>query len=379
MGSMLQVKLVTTRRDHHDFCLLPYKLYANDKRWIAPLRSEEFARWNPRKNAALHDIWQCRFLARRGDRVVGRIAAIINPSYANRWYQAGGLFGFFESENCDDTAGALLNAAGDTLQRKGITRIVGPINLTTHDETGILVSGFDSAPTMLTPYNPSFYEQLLANQLYRIHSEYFAYAWSTQCSSRPSVDRLLRHLKSSTQPPLRIRSFADADWKVNVQIVHDLYNRSFAQTPGFVPIGASDFQGRANQFRQFYWPDMCLIAELNGQPIGFAIVLPDINEALSTIGGSFFPFGWLKLLRAVSRIEKARFILLGVVPEFAGKGISIALIDQVLRTARKRGIQSAELSLIHAENAKVQHVIEAFGVKPSKTYRMYEKDLVSHA
>ena len=280
-----------------------------------------------------------------------------------------------ECEDNEQTANQLLAAAEQSLQLQGKKRIVGPVNLTTHDETGILVSGFDAAPTMLTPYNPDYYERLLRSAAYSSHSDYLAYRWSPQSQPTPLLRRIQTRLKKRDAASIQIRSFRDGTWKHNIQTVHRLYNQSFDRTPGFVPIGWNDFQHRARQFRQFFRPELCLLAERNQTPVGFAIVLPDVNQALGKINGSLLPWGWLKVARALPRICSFRFVLLGVQPEYIGQNISLALIDRALETASQLGIESAELSLVHQQNAKVQRVIDAFGAQSHKVFRLFQKAL----
>ena len=119
------------------------------------------------------------------------------------------------------------------------------------------------------------------------------------------------------------------------------------------------------------------MTEIDKEPVGFAIILPDVNQALAKANGRLWPWGWLAISKALPKIRKVRFVLLGVVPEFVGKGISFALVDEALRTAQRLGIESAELSLVHRQNTKVQRVIEAFGANHSKTFRLFQKNLTA--
>lgn len=157
-------------------------------------------------------------------------------------------------------------------------------------------------------------------------------------------------------------------------MIWSLYNGAFETVWGFVPISWKEFVPRAKRFRQFAVPELVPIAELDGQPVGFALVLPDINVALKGTNGRLLPFGWMHIARTIPHISRFRFILLGVLPEYRGRGVGALLAFHVRETARRLGID-LELSLVQGLNGPVRHVIDAFDCPITKTYRMYRKQL----
>jgi len=368
----LRVYPVADRESHRQFCDLPYHLYQADPCWVPPLRAEERGRWSPAHNASLRRRWCRRFLARRGDVVVGRVAAIIDEEFARRWSPGAGFFGFFECAGDGEAARALLDAAEDALRREGRQHLLGPVNLSTHDEVGLLVEGHDSRPMLLSPYNPPCYERFVLDSGFTPLCDYHAYDWSPDRPHAPSVDRLLRRLAGSASG-LVLRPSQPRRWDEETRLLFELYNASFADTWGFVPLTWEEFAERAAAFRPFYRPELVMFAELHGRALGFALVLPDVNEALARLGGRLWPFGWLRLLLGLRRVRAARFLLLGVRPDATGAGIAPLLAHAVAEAARRLGIRRAELSLVHGDNRRVRHVIEAFGGKRCKTYRLYEK------
>jgi GNAT superfamily N-acetyltransferase len=370
--SDLCVRPVADRESHRQFCDLPYRLYRSDPCWVPPLRSDERRRWSPEHNASLRRRRCRRFVALRGGTAVGRVAAVIDEEFARRWSPGTGFFGFFECGDNAVAARALLAAAENSLRDEGCGRLLGPVNLTTHDEVGLLVAGHDSPPMLLSPYNPPRYERFVLDAGFAPLCDYHAYDWLADRPHAPSVDRLLRRL-SASDSGLVLRPSRRSRWEEETRVLFDLYNASFADTWGFVPLTWDEFAGRAATFRPFYRPELVLFAELRGRPVGFALVLPDVNEALARAGGRLWPFGWLRLLLGLRRVRAARFLLLGVLPEAAGAGIAPLLAHHAAEAARRLGIRRAELSLVHGGNRRVRHVIEAFGGKVVKTYRLYEK------
>jgi GNAT superfamily N-acetyltransferase len=366
----LQVLPVTTPTLHRAFCDLPYRLYRSDPSWVPPLRSDEHRRWSPAHNASLRRRWCRRFVAQAGGRTVGRVAAVIDEEFARRWAPRSGLVGSFECPGDGAVAAALLRAAEEALRGEGKTRVLGPVNLTTHDEVGLLVEGHAGRPTLLSPYNPPYYESLFRGCGYEPRCDYHAYGWSPDRGHAPAVARLLRRL---ARPGLVLRPSSPGRWEEDGALLLGLYNACFDRVWGFVPLTREEFAERAGAFRPFYLPEFVLFAEVRGEPAGFALVLPDVNEALARVGGRLWPFGWLYLAWAVPRIRTARFVLLGVLPQHTGGGIAALLAHEAAATARRLGFRHVELSLVHQDNRKVLHVIEAFGGRRCKTYRLFEK------
>ncbi len=361
---------------HRAFVALPYRLYAGDPKWVAPLRSEERRRWSRARNASLRDRWVRRFVAYRDGRPVGRVAAIEDRGFARNWEAGTGWFGFFECQDDTAVARALMDAAETALRQRGLAAVIGPVNLTTHDETGVLVDGFDTPASIMTPYNPPYYDRLLHAAGYVAANDYHAYRATLVGDVSPAVQRLVRShaARNGKSRGMRIRPLDLKNWKTEARIIWTLYNQAFASVWGFVPISWDEFAPRAKKFRQFAVPELVPIAELDGEPVGFALVLPDINEALRGTNGRLLPFGWLHIARAVPRIRAFRFILLGVLPEHRGSGIGALIAFHVRETARLLGVD-LELSLVQQINGPVRHVIDSFACPITKTYRLYQKQL----
>jgi GNAT superfamily N-acetyltransferase len=359
------------------FVDVPYRLLAGDPCWVAPLRFMERRRWSPRHNPALAARSAVRFIALRDGRPVGRIAAVVDPSF-HRWVPASGFFGFFESVRDDAVAGALLHAAESELAGRGVRHVLGPVNLSTHDEVGFLVDGFDRPPALLDPYNPPWYPALVERHGYLPIREYHAYLWRPDVAPAPAVARLLDRLASQgAARGIRIRRFRADRWDDELAIFHELYNGCFGDLWGFVPISPGELAARAAEFRHFYRPELILVAEAGDRPVGFVLTLPDANLALARARGRLLPFGWLRVARALRTVTATRLLLLGVVPEFRGRGVAALLAGAVHEAGRRVGVTTGELSLVQGGNEPMRHVIEAFSAPRIKTFRLYGRPLAA--
>jgi GNAT superfamily N-acetyltransferase len=375
--SPVRVDPVEGWRDRHRFCELPYMVYRDDPHWVAPLRSVERERWSPEHNASLRTRWTRRFLARREGRVVGRIAVAVDEAFAARWMPGAGFFGFFECLDDPEVARALLGTAEQALRERGRSVVLGPINLSTHDEVGLLVDGFGLRPTVLSPYNPPYYPALLEANGYRRCREYHAYRWQPDSSHGATISRLERAAgrRAGMFGQIRLRPADPERWDEEVRALREVYNASFADLWGFVPVSPAEFAQRAASFRPFFRPELLVIAEADERMVGFALVLPDVNEVLARLRGRLLPFGWIRLLGGMPRIRSVRFILIGVLPEFASRGLAPVLAARVQEVGRSIGLRSGEISLVAGPNQRMQRVIEAFALPRIKTFRLYSKEL----
>jgi GNAT superfamily N-acetyltransferase len=357
------------------FVDLPYRLYRDDPLWVPPLRRDERRRWVIRHNPSLAHRTVRRLVALQNGVAVGRIASIDDRTFARRWEPGAACFGFFESIHDPAVAQALFAAAESIARPWGANRLIGPINLTTHDETGILIEGFDSPPMVQSPYNPPWYADLLEEAGYRPHRDYRSFLWTPSAEPSEPVQRLVRAAATGRGIPgdVRIRPLEPAQWDRELRIFFDLYNDSFRDVWGFVPISWYEFRDRAGAYRSFLIPELALVAEVAGEPAGFSLTLPDVNTALPVANGRLWPFGWLRVSRAIRAIDQGRFVLLGVRPGRTGRGIGALLAYQTYQTLRRLGWKKLELSLVQVTNAQVRRVIEAFACPSAKTYRLYSR------
>jgi GNAT superfamily N-acetyltransferase len=373
MALPVRVTSVAGREEHRAFWTLPYALYRDTPAWPAPLRRDERRRWNPADNPALlgREVW--RFVAWRGRTPLGRVAAFYDPALAECRAPGAGGFGCFEAVNEPSVAGALLAAAEDALRHRGADRVVGPVGLTFHDEMGLLVEGQERPPSLLTPFNPPYYAALLEACGYRGWFEQHAYEWRQGAALHPAT---LRAARRATAAGITVRPIRPGRWSEELRTLHGLYNESFQDAWGFTPITWEDFRRRAQDFRPFYRPELVLIAERAGEPVGFALALPELSPWLARVRGRLWPFGAVRLAVGARTVRRARMMLLGVRPAWRAVGVAPALVAEIVAQGIRLGLTGGELSLVHEGNRAARHIITASGGVRTKTFRVYLKRLL---
>jgi len=375
--SVVAVEPVVTADQRRRFVHLPWDLYRDDPRWIPPLRANLARMLNHVRSPFYADAEIRAFLATRGGRDVGRIAAIVNHGHNRRFAERRGFFGFFECEDRDETAAALFTAAETWLASQGMTAMRGPANPSMNHECGLLVDGFDESPTFMNTYNPPWYAGLLDRCGFRRAHDLYAFSGSID-----SLAEVVERIAPITEACRRrhgvvLRPFRLASFRSEVRLFLDIFNRSFAKLWGFVPMAEAEIADMASDLRLLLVPELTAIAEMDGTAVGAVFALPDYNPRIKAIDGRLFPLGFLRLLWNKRAIPRVRVISANVVPEYQTFGLGLVLLTSLLPAARRRGVREVEFSWVHESNHLSYGVLDRIGMRITKTYRMYDRDIPS--
>lgn len=363
---------VASRRDLERFIRLPERLYRGNRNWVAPLRIERRRFLDPRTNPFFEHADVRLFLAVAPDgEVRGRIAAIVNHAHLAQHHDAVGFFGLFECENDADVANALLQAAAAFLRGHGMERMRGPANMSVNDELGLLVEGFDLPPAVMMPYNPPHYRDLLEGFGCQPAMTLFAYSADDQDGQIP--ERLARGVELAKR---RYRCFVRG---IDMRRLPDearallgVYDAAWSDNWGAVPLTPREVDHLVQTLRLVGDPDLCLLAEVEGRVVGFALTLPDLNQAFSRLDGTLFPFGLFKFLWHRRKIDGARMMAMGVMREYRQMGVDVCLYHETVARGLAKGYRRLEMSWILANNDSMNLVLQKVGARISKTYRVYD-------
>lgn len=368
------VEKVVTRRDFRRFVEVPaVAVYRNDPYWVRPLDMDMEAKFHPRKNPFLEHAEIQPFLASKGGRPVGRICAILNRRHNEFHDERAAFFGWFECVEDPEVASALFAACEEWAKAKGMAFLRGPANFSSNDDWGLLVDGFDSSPMVMMPYNPRYYIGLLEGCGFRKEKDLVAYRLDLQKEIPERIRRAMGLLKERTK--VEIRTLRMDRFEEEVRTIQEVYNRAWERNWGFVPMTEAEIVHLAKELKPVVDPELVLIAEMRGKPVGFAMALPDYNQLLKRLNGKLFPFGILYLLLNRRKIASGRLLTLGLVKEVRNTGIEALFYLQMWETGRRKGYLEAELSWILEDNLPMRNGIEKVGGEVYKTYRIYRKDL----
>ena len=378
-GAALSIEEVSGPAALRSFLEMPAPLYRNDPNWIPPLIFERRLHLDPRKNPFFRQAEVAYWLARRDGRPAGRISAQVNQVHLARYRDATGHFGFLEAEDDPEVFHLLLGTAEDWLRRRSMKRILGPFTLSINDESGLLVDGFDRPPYLMMNHAAPYYAAHLEAQGYEKAKDLIAYL----CAADFELPRAARALlaKAERDSGLRVRGVDMRRFREEIATVVDIFNDAWSENWGFLPFSEAEVGYMAENLKPILAPGAVAIAEVEGEPAAMAVTLPNVNEAIRDLGGRLLPFGWLKLLwrLKVRGTRGVRMPLMGVRRRFHGTTLGGALglmvIESVRQYHRERGVTEGELSWILEDNTPTRHLIEMFGGRAYKTYRIYEKAL----
>jgi GNAT superfamily N-acetyltransferase len=376
----LEIRRVNSIREIYDFVRLPWKIYKNDPHWVPPLVVNQISKLDPDRNpfwkTAVRELW----MVKDNGIPVGTIAAIIDHKQNDQIRDSIGTFGFFESINNENIARLLLNTAEEWLQKRGMTKIRGPYNPSSTDETGILIEGFESRPSLLEAHHPRYYHHFFIKNGYKKHSDLVArlLICPEGVSEVQQVlpEKLIRVAAlAEKRTDVLIRKFNPQKWDDEMKLACELYNKGLNNLPQFVPISIDEFNSFAEGFRSILDSDLALVAEIKGIPVAFALALPDISEALQKANGKLSGLGLVKFWLASRNLKRASFKILIVNPNYHGRGIEALLIVEVSKALLRKGFREADLSMTGDENEKSNRFQENLGMKVYRRYRIFEKKL----
>ena len=314
------------------------------------------------------------FLVTRGGRDVGRLTAIVNAGHVERYGENRGFFGFFECEDDLPAAEAVFTAARDWLDEQGMTTVRGPTNPTLNYECGLLIDGFDTSPFFMMTHNRPYYADLVEAQgLVKIED---LYAFWGQMSMLDSLDSKLGVMVEGVKERfgVTVRSLDRNRFADEVRMFLDIYNSSLGGTWGFVPLSDGEVRHMATSLKHLIVPELALVAEVDGKPIGSVFCLLDYNDRIQAINGRLFPFGFLKLLWNKRAIKRMRAVSTNVVPEYQAWGVGLVLMAALVPRLYDWGMEEVEFSWVLESNHLSKRTLERGGAIVTKKYRIYQND-----
>ncbi len=374
----LHIEQVESRRDLDQFCKVPWKIYADDPHWVPPLLMEVKEFLNPRKHPFYQHGQAAQFLASRGGVPLGRILVSDDPRYNEQQGTNLGCFGMFESADDPEMAHALLDTAAHWLKARGREAMMGPIDYSMNYPCGLLIDGFETPPTVMMNHHRPYYAGLL--QSWGLEKAKDLYGWwfvdtnDLVAKWKTKLERIAR------RSGVVVRSFSRSDFTAEIQRCKVVFNEGMQDNWGFVALTDAELEHIAKGLSKVAVAEHVLLAEIDGKPVGAAITVPDVNEAIRTLDGRLTNFGLpinlIRFKRRLRNAKTARMIALSVVEGYRRRGIAELLILQTLDYGKNTlGYEGAELGWTLEDNVLINRTIEAAGGRRYKTYRIYEKPI----
>ena len=370
------IRPVGTRADREAFLRLPGQLAAGDPNWVEPLHFERRRFLSPRHNPVFGHAEIGLWLALRSGRPVGRISAQVDRLVPGTSGGPLGFFGMIDARE-DDVLARLFETAEGWLAERGIRHVRGPFNLSINQSSGVLVWGFDSPPSLMMEHNDPWLGPAIERHGYAKACDVVAY----RLKFENGLPERLRRVSERSTDKARLRPLDARRFGEEIATVTSIFNDAWAGNWGFVPLTEAETAAMAAELRPILPPDSVQIAEVEGRPVAFIVMVPNVNEALRGLNGRLWPLGWARLLwrLKVAGVRTARVPLMGVRRDVAGtilgKNLPLRLIYALEPAVHAHGIREIELSWLLEDNWPMRRLVEAIGCEHYKTWRIYSKDL----
>jgi hypothetical protein len=368
----VDVRAVSSRRDRKEFIELPFRLHSTSQQWIPPLRLERHIFHSRKMNAYFKHAEAQEFLARRDGRVVGRISAQYDRAYDEQHGPGTGMFGFLELEDDPEIARALVGAAQDWLRMQGRSHMIGPMDYTMNDECGVLIEGFDREPMIKQPWHPAYYQRVCEQA--GLQKAIDLLMWELVIDDREKILPIIFELaeQSESKHAIKLRHMRRRDLSNDIKVFGEVYNAAWKDNWGFVPFSDEDLKHYAEELQLVFDKHWFMVAEKQGETIGIAMTIPDVNQVLKKMNGRLLPLGWWMFLRKSKHIDRVRVGFLGVKPEYQHTGTAARFYIEHFDVASKRPQKWGEMGWILETNRGMNRGMEAMGGRVVKRYRVYE-------
>ena len=382
----VRVRSVATRADRRRFVRMPERVFADDPAWVAPLGIERLSLIDTEHNPYFEHAEACFWIAERDGVPVGRISAQMDGLLEKRAGERIGQFGLFDCIDDDSVAARLFETAEDWLRARACTRAQGPFNLSTNGECGLLIDGFETPPALMMSHARPYYGALVEGCGYAKVRDLYAYELDLLKGPPERITRFVE--ASSRNPHFRLRPVDMRRYEEELETIIDIFNDAWSENWGFVPLTDAEAQHLAKQIKPLIDPCGVRICEYQGEPMAMMVTLFDFNSLIRDLDGRLWPLGWAKLaarllsLRLRGRCPpRVRVPLMGVRQRFQttrqGAAMALMVIESIRLACVEAGAVWAELSWILEDNDGMRNILDQIGANIYKTYRIYDKALVS--
>lgn len=373
------IKKVSTRRELKRFIRFNYELYKNNPYSVPDLYDDMLRTLSKTKNAAFEFCEADYFLAYKDEKLVGRVAAIINHRANQTWGKQEVRFGWIDFIDDTEVSEALIRTVEQWGRERGMTQIQGPLGFTDMDAEGMLIEGFDQLGTMATIYNYPYYPAHMERLGFRKDADWVEYKIYVPDAIPDKHRRISELVKRKYN--LQIKKYTSGKKIAHDygQAIFELINEAFAPLYGYSALS----QRQIDQYVKMYLPILdlrmvTLITDADDQLIAVGISMPSLSNALQKAHGRLLPFGWFHLLKALyfkRRSHILDLLLVAVKPEYQNKGVNALLFSDLIPVYQQLGFEYAESNVELELNGKVQAQWDYFKTEQHKRRRAFVKEI----
>lgn len=373
--SKVSVIEVKTTDQLKQFVRFPMDLYRDNPYYVPSFINDEINIWNPSENPAMQYSEAKQFLAYKEDKIVGRIAVMINHKEERELGISKVRFGWIDFTDDPEVSKALIDTAIEYAREKNISKIEGPMGFTNLDKAGMLTMGFDKLATMIGIYNHEYYPKHLENLGLTKEKEWVEFEIMFPDSLPEKIYKFNELI--SQKYHLKVLRFKSKDEILQyVDAMFDLLDETYKHLSTYTPI--SDEQRKTYKEKYFKLIDkdfIVCIADENNHLISFAITMPSYSKALQKSKGKLLPFGWWHFLQAGKKNDRANFYLIGIHPDYQRRGVTSIIFKEIWDIFNKKGVKYLETNPELEENKSIQLLWQDYNPVNHKRRRTYSMNI----
>ena len=368
---------VKTKKEYHAFFTFPFKLYEGCDQWVPPITKEEKAIFNRTKNPVFENAKAKLFVVKNRKQIIGRVAALINWIEVKEQGKTKVRFGWYDTIDDLDVSRMLIDAVNSWGKQNGLTYLEGPMGFSNMDKAGVLVQGYEYKNTMITwyhyPYQKKHLEELgLVKQAEWVEFQIKIF----KAEDAPKKVKKYAELISKRYELSALEFSKRKELIPYVDKMFDLLNKTYNNLQSFVPIQPYQIAHYKEKYFTYIHPRFIkCVVDKSGNLIAFAITMPSFSEALKKVNGSLYPFGFLHIIRALRKNNRASFYSIGIDPAYQNKGVTAILFDAIQKMFNAQGITDVETNPELEENNSIQLMWKNYDHELHKRRRTYKKGI----
>lgn len=369
------IKEVRTNKELKRFVTFPFSLYKNHPYWVPSLIKDEMETLNRKKNPVFKNADAWFYLAYRQNQIVGRIAVIVNHLEINEQKKPKIRFGWLDMIDDIEVTKKLLNCVVEKGRELGLEYMEGPMGFSNMEKAGILTKGFEERNTMITWYHYPYYAQHLEQLGFEKQATWIEFKMNVPPSIFDRVRKFSKLIKDRYELSV-IELNSKKDILPYVDSMFDLLNKTYNNLQTFVPIQQYQIDYYKKKYFNFIHQDyITCIQNSKGELIAFSIVMPSFSKALKKANGRLLPFGWKYILDAQKKNDTAAFYLIGIHPDYQGKGVTAIVFEEMLSLFISKGIKYVETNPELKENTAIQLLWKDYHPVQHKERSTYKKEI----
>ncbi|MBR5518823.1 MAG: GNAT family N-acetyltransferase [Clostridia bacterium] len=372
----VEIKEVITKKDLWKWVRFPNKLYKNTEAFVPFLESDEFKTFSKDKNPA-YDFCETKlFLAYKGKKIVGRIAGLINHAYNEKWSRNSIRFTRFDFTDDFEVSKALFDAVVSWGKKKSYSEIMGPIGFTDIDHQGMLVEGFDKLNMSVTFYNSAYYAEHMEKLGLSKDIDWIEYKITLPDELDPRIEKVCERIAKKGEYTLI--KYADRKMlQKDAFEAFELIDQAYSGLYGTVPLTREVIKDAVDAYIPLVnLKYICAIKDSGGKIVSFGIMVPSIAKALKKSNGKMFPFGFIRLLKALNgKNDTLEMFLVAVDPNLQSKGIPALIINELIKVSKENGIRYCETGPMLETNTAIHSMWRHFEKEQHKRRRCFLKNI----